>query len=414
VDFAESAEHQALRKTVAEIAARFGGAYYAARAQAREPCTELWQALGEAGFIGVNLPEEYGGGGGGLAELAIVCEETAAQGCPLTLLLVSSGVSAEVIARYGSPEQKQRWLPGIAAGTSKIVFAITEPDAGSNTHKLSTTARRDGGDWVLRGTKYYISGVNEAEAILVVARTGRAGATEPGATEHDAPEPGAAEPGATVEGAKDGGGTGHGRLSLFVVPTDAPGLVARPLPVDVMLPERQFTLHFDDVRLGADAIVGAEGDGLRQVFHGLNPERITGAAAGVGVARYALRRAAEYARTRTVWDQPIGAHQGVAHPLAKAAIETELAGLMTRKAAWQHDHGLSAGEASNMAKYAAAEAALAALDQAIQTHGGNGVSTEYGLIPLWGLARLLRIAPVNREMVLNYVATHTLGLPRSY
>jgi alkylation response protein AidB-like acyl-CoA dehydrogenase len=384
MDFAETVEHQALRKTVAEIAGRFGGAYYAARAQAREPCTELWDALAEGGFIGVNLPEEYGGGGGGLTELAIVCEEAAAQGCPLTLLLVSSGVSAEVLVRYGSPDQKQRWLPGIAAGTSKMVFAITEPDAGSNSHKLSTTARRDGGDWVLRGTKYYISGVNEAEAILVVARTGRDETT------------------------------GHGRLSLFVVPTDAPGLVTSPLPVDVMLPERQFTLHFDDVRLGTGAIVGVEGDGLRQVFHGLNPERITGAAAGVGVARYALRRAAQYARTRTVWDEPIGSHQGVSHPLAKAAIETELAALMTRKAAWQHDHGMSAGEASNMAKYAAAEAAIAAVDQAIQTHGGNGVSSEYGLIPLWGLARLLRIAPVNREMVLNYVATHTLDLPRSY
>ena len=394
MDFAETAEQQALRKTVAEIAGRFGGAYYAARAQAREPCTELWQALGEVGFIGVNLPEEYGGGGGGLTELAIVCEETSAQGCPLTLLLVSSGVSAEVIARYGREEQKQRWLPGIAAGTSKMVFAITEPDAGSNTHTLSTTARPDGDGWVLRGTKYYISGINEAENVLVVARTGRDGATG--------------------EGAEDSRATGRGRLSLFVVPTDAPGLVASPLPVDVMLPERQFTLHFDDVRGSADALVGAEGDGLRQVFHGLNPERITGAANGVGIARYALARAAEYARTRTVWEQPLGSHQGVAHPLAQAAIETELAALMTHKAAWQHDHGIAAGEASNMAKYAAAEAAIAAVDQAIQTHGGNGVSAEYGLIPLWGVARLLRIAPVNREMVLNYVATRTLGLPRSY
>jgi alkylation response protein AidB-like acyl-CoA dehydrogenase len=394
MDFAETAEQQALRKTVAQIAGRFGGAYYAARAHAREPCTELWQALGEAGFIGVNLPEEYGGGGGGLTELAIVCEETSAQGCPLTLLLVSSGVCAEVIARYGREEQKQRWLPGIAAGTSKMVFAITEPDAGSNTHKLATTARPDGDGWVLRGTKYYISGINEAENVLVVARTGRDSATG--------------------DGAEDSRATGRGRLSLFVVPTDAPGLVASPLPVDVMLPERQFTLHFDDVRVGADALVGAEGDGLRQVFHGLNPERITGAANGVGIARYALARAAEYARTRTVWEQPIGSHQGVAHPLAQAAIETELAALMTHKAAWQHDHGIAAGEASNMAKYAAAEAAIAAVDQAIQTHGGNGVSAEYGLVPLWGVARLLRIAPVNREMVLNYVAQHTLGLPRSY
>jgi alkylation response protein AidB-like acyl-CoA dehydrogenase len=190
--------------------------------------------------------------------------------------------------------------------------------------------------------------------------------------------------------------------------------VAQPLAVSASLPERQFTLHFDDARVGADALVGEEGEGFTQVFHGLNPERITGAALCVGVARYALERGAEYARTRAVWDRPIGTHQGVSHPLAKAKIETELAALMVRKAAWAHDHGLPAGEASNMAKYAAAEAALAAVDQAIQTHGGNGLSTEYGLVPLWGIARLLRIAPVNREMILNFVAQHSLGLPRSY
>jgi alkylation response protein AidB-like acyl-CoA dehydrogenase len=181
-----------------------------------------------------------------------------------------------------------------------------------------------------------------------------------------------------------------------------------------MLPERQFTLHFDDIRLGPDALVGGDLGGLAQVFHGLNPERITAAAVCVGIARYALDKAAGYARTRIVWDAPIGSHQGVAHPLARAKIETELAALMTGKAAWQHDHGQPAGEAANMAKYAAAEAAIAAVDQAIQTHGGNGLSSEYGLVPLWGLARLLRIAPVNREMVLNYVAQHSLGLPRSY
>jgi alkylation response protein AidB-like acyl-CoA dehydrogenase len=386
MDFADSATMQALRKTVADIAGRFGGEYYATRARAGESCTELWDALGSAGFLGVNVPEEFGGGGGGMSELAAVCEESAAQGCPLLLVLVSSAICGEMLARYGSPEQKQRWLPGIASGASKMVFAITEPDAGSNSHRLSTTATRVAGDgeWVLRGTKYYISGVDEAEAILVVTRTGQDEVT------------------------------GQGRLSLFIVPAGAPGLTARQLPVAVQLPERQFTLYFDDVRLGPDALVGAEGDGLRQVFHGLNPERITGAAAGVGAARYALGKAAEYARTREVWGQPVGAHQGLAHPLAKAKIETELAGLMTRKAAWLHDHGLPAGEASNMAKYAAAEAAIAAVDQAIQVHGGNGLSDEYGLVPLWGLARLLRIAPVSREMILNYVAQHSLGLPKSY
>jgi alkylation response protein AidB-like acyl-CoA dehydrogenase len=382
VDFAESAELQALRKTVADITGRFGGAYYARHAEAHEPCDELWTALGEAGFIGINVPEEYGGGGAGLRELAAVCEETAAAGCPLLLLLVSQAISAEVIGRYGTDEQKARWLPGLASGRSKVVFAITEPDAGSNTHELATLAVRDGDDWLLSGTKYYISGVDEAQALLVVARTGQ---DERG-----------------------------GRLSLFLVPADAPGLEKHLLPVDLLLPERQFTLHFDEVRVGPGALVGAEGEGFRQVFHGLNPERITGAALATGVARYALGAAARYATERTVWSAPIGAHQGVSHPLAKAAIETELAALMTRQAAWQHDHGVPAGESSNMAKYAAAEAALAALDAAIQAHGGNGLASEYGLMPYWGLARLLRIAPVNREMILNYVAQHSLGLPRSY
>jgi alkylation response protein AidB-like acyl-CoA dehydrogenase len=382
VDFAESAEHRALRAAVAEIAGDFGPRYYAERAAERRPCQELWTALGKAGFIGVNIPQGYGGGGGGLTELALVCEEIAAAGTPLLLLLVSAAISAGMISEFGTEEQRQAWLPRLADGTAKMVFAITEPDAGSNTLRISTTAARDGEDWVLTGTKYYISGVDEAEALLVVARTGQ---DERG-----------------------------GQLSLFIVPCDAPGLDARLLPVDLLLPERQFTLHFDGVRVGPGALVGEAGEGFKQVFHGLNPERITGAALGVGIARHALTAAARYASERKVWSDPIGAHQGVSHPLAKAKIETELAALMIRQAAWQHDHGQPAGESSNMAKYAAAEAAIAAIDAAIQTHGGNGVATEYGLMPYWGLARLLRIAPVNREMILNYVAQHSLGLPRSY
>ena len=383
MDLLESDEHRDLRAAVRAIAASFGGAYYTEHARARTPCDELWNALGDGGFIGVNVAEEYGGGGGGLVELATVCEELANQGTPLLLLLVSAAISAEVIGEFGSLELRKEWLPGLASGRTKVVFAITEPDAGSNTHRLATTATRAGDGWVLRGTKHYISGVDEAEALMVVARSGR-----------------------TPEGSP--------QLSLFVVPTDAPGLVATPLPTDILLPEKQFVLHFDDVGVPAEALVGEEGAGFRQVFHGLNPERITGAALGVGVARYALAQAAEYAATRKVWDVPIGAHQGVAHPLAQAKIETELAALMTHRAAWLHDHGLPAGEAANMAKYAAAEAALHAIDAAIQAHGGNGVASEYGLLPYWGLARLLKIAPVNREMILNYVAQHSLGLPRSY
>ncbi|MBL7499379.1 acyl-CoA dehydrogenase family protein [Frankia sp. CNm7] len=392
MDFGEGAELRALREAVAAIMKPYGGTYYTRRASAGTPTDEAWAALAESGFLGVNVPEAYGGGGGGIVELAAVCEEAAAAGCPLLLLLVSAAISGEVISRFGDDQQRRRWLPGLAAGSHKIVFAITEPDAGSNTHRLTTRATRDGSDWIITGQKYYISGFDEAAAVLVVARTDRDGDRRPA----------------------DGAIPDRTRLSLFLVPTDAPGLVAHPLPVSAGLPEKQFTLFFDGVRVPADALVGEEGDGFRQVFHGLNPERVTGAALCVGIGRNALRRAAEYATARRVWDTPIGAHQGVSHPLAVARIEVELAGLMTQKAAWQHDNGVPAAEASNMAKYAAAEAAVGAVNQAIQTHGGNGMATEFGLVPLWGLARLLRIAPVSREMILNYVAQHSLGLPRSY
>lgn len=384
MDFTESDEHVTIREAVAAITTKFGPDYYTRNALAHEPTTELWKALGHSGFIGINLPEEYGGGGAGMTELALVCEETAAHGCPLLLLLVSSAISGELIAKYGSDDQRQRWLPGMASGETKVVFAITEPDAGSNTHQLSTHAVRDGDDYLLNGTKYYISGVDEAEALVVVARTG-----------HDEV-------------------TGRAQLSLFLIPTDAPGLVKNVLPVGVALPEKQFTLHFDNVRVPADSLLGVEHQGFSQVFDGLNPERITGAAICVGVGRFTLGRAAEYARTRTVWGQPIGMHQGLSHPLAKAQIEVQLAALATAKAAWLYEHGKPAAEASNVAKYAAAEAAVAAADAAIQTHGGNGLSNDYGLLPQWGLARLLRIAPVSREMILNYVAQHSLQLPRSY
>jgi len=375
-----------LREAVAGVAGRFGHEYYVRTARADRRSEELWEALAGPGYLGVSLPEAYGGGGMGIGELAIVCEELAAAGCPLLLLVVSPAICGTVIERHGSEEQRQRWLPGLASGRKKMAFAITEPDAGSNSHQVSTTATRAGteGGWRLNGTKYYISGVDEADAMLVVTRTGT-----------DAR-------------------TGRGRLSLFIVDTDAPGLSRQVIPVEIVAPEKQFTLFFDDVEVGPDRLVGSEGDGLRLVFSGLNPERITGAAIANGLARYSLERAAEYARTRSVWGVPIGAHQGLAHPLAKAKVECELARLMTAKAAWLHDRGEDAGEAANMAKYAAAEAALAALDQAIQIHGGNGLSSEYGLADLWGFTRLMRTAPISREMILNFVGQHSLGLPRSY
>ncbi|HEV2361858.1 MAG TPA: acyl-CoA dehydrogenase, partial [Acidimicrobiales bacterium] len=203
-------------------------------------------------------------------------------------------------------------------------------------------------------------------------------------------------------------------LSLFVVPPDAPGLEYRHLPVEIVSPEKQFILFFDNVWVDAANLVGAENDGLRQLFFGLNPERVTGAAMACGSARYALDIASEYARNRRVWDVPIGAHQGIAHPLAKAKIELELSRLAMLRAAHDYDAGLDLGEWSNMAKYSAGRAANVALEQAIQTLGGNGLASEYGLADTWGATRLLEIAPISREMILNFVAQHSLGLPKSY
>ncbi|MCU4185939.1 acyl-CoA dehydrogenase family protein [Acidiferrimicrobium sp. IK] len=384
MEFHETEEQQALRGAVGKLGRSFGHEYFVETAKSGGKSTALWQMAGKYGFLGVNLAEEYGGGGAGVYELQIVAEELAAAGCPLLMLVVSPAICGSIIQTFGGKEQRERWLRSIISGESIMSFAITEPDAGSNSHNLATTATRDGGDYVLRGTKYYISGVDEADAILVVTRTG---------TDH----------------------AGRGQLSLIVVPTDAPGLSKTVIPVEMTAPEKQFTLFFDDVRVPTENLIGTEGDGLRQLFQGLNPERIMGAAVGNGIARYALEKAADYARVRQVWGVPIGTHQGVAHPLAHARINVDLARLMTQRAAWLHDErDPLAGEAANMAKFAAAEAGIAALDQAIQTHGGNGLSTEYGLATLWGPMRLMRTAPISREMILNYVARHSLGLPSSY
>ncbi len=386
MDFAESAEQALLRRAVAEVAGRYGHAYYLEKARSGGKTREMWDELGRLGYLGVNVPAEYGGGGRGISELAIVCEELATAGCPLLLVVVSPAICASIIARYGTDEQRQRWLPGIADGSLRMAFAITEPDAGSNSHNITTAARPAGSGWVLNGRKTFISAVDEAHAVLVVARS---------------------------EDAR----TGALRPVLAVVPTDAPGFERTAIPIEITGPERQFALFFDDVPLPADALIGENADAaMDALFAGLNPERITGAAFANGIGRYALRKASRYATERRVWGVPIGTHQGLAHPLAHAAIQVELARLMTAKAAWCYDAGddVAAGEAANMAKYAAAEAAVLAVDQAIQVHGGNGFATEYGLATLWGAARLTRTAPISREMILNFVSTHTLGLPRSY
>ncbi|MEU9823024.1 acyl-CoA dehydrogenase family protein [Pseudonocardia alni] len=381
---ADTEERAALRDAVATLVGRYGHSYFMEKAKAHEEPTELWKELGAAGFLGVHLSEAYGGGGGTMSDLAVVVEEASTQGVPLLMMVISPAICGSIIDAHGSHELKERWLPGIADGSLKMAFAITEPDAGSNSHEITTTAHPDGDGWRIRGQKYWTSGIDEADAVLVVTR---------------GPEPGP---------------NGRHPLSLFVVPTDAEGLTWQTIPAALQQPEHQFTVFLDDVRVGPEALIGDEGNGLRQVFAGLNPERITAACISNGIARYALDKATGYARERQVWGVPIGAHQGVAHPLAEAYIGTQLSRLMTYRAAELFDAGADAAEASNIAKFAAADSSLRTLDQAIQSHGGNGLSLEYGLADLWFVARMLKTAPVSREMVLNFVAQRSLGLPASY
>jgi alkylation response protein AidB-like acyl-CoA dehydrogenase len=383
--FTESEERQELRKAVARLAGKYGREWFAEKARSGEKTTELWLEIGKNGYLGINIPEEYGGGGGGIGDIAAVCEELSAQGCPLLLMVVSPAICGTIITRYGTPAQKRRWLPGICDGTGTMAFAITEPDAGTNTHNITTTARRDGDGWVLTGRKIYISGVDEADNMLVVART-------------------------------EDSRTGKLKPCLFVVPTDAEGVEAKAIPMEIVSPELQFAVFLDDVRLPADALVGDEDGGLVQLFAGLNPERIMAASFSTGLARYALDKAVAYAKERTVFKAPIGSHQAIAHPLAESHIEIEMARLMIQKAAALYDAGddFGAGEAANMAKYAAAEAAVHAVDRSVHTHGGNGITQEYGVAGLLVASRAGRIAPVSREMILNFVAMHSLGLPKSY
>ena len=238
--FQESEERQELRRQVAKLAGRYGRAWFTDKARSGGKTTDLWMEIAKNGYLGINIPEEYGGGGGGIGDIAAVCEELAAQGCPLLLMVVSPAICGTIINRYGTEEQKRRWLPGICDGTGTMAFAITEPDAGTNSHNISTTARHDGDEWVLTGRKIWISGIDEADHVLVVART---------------------------EDAR----TGKLKPCLFVVPTDADGFEARPIAMEIVSPEKQFQVFLDDVRLPADALGRRRGRRPGAALRGAQP-----------------------------------------------------------------------------------------------------------------------------------------------
>jgi alkylation response protein AidB-like acyl-CoA dehydrogenase len=373
-----------IREAVRGICSSFGPRYARECFEQGRPPTEVWQQLAEKGFVGANIPVEWGGGGMGMSGLQIVAEEAAAAGVGLLMLVVSPGIVGSILNLRGSDEQKERWLTGIAAGTTKVAFAITEPDAGTNSHNLRTELRRTDDGYRLTGQKVFISAVEDADALLVVARF------------------------------RDQDGQ-LAKPCMCIVDVDAPGFTRERIPMPYIGPDTQWTLFFDDVEVEADRLIGGEDGGLAAVFDGLNPERIMIAAQCNGVGRLALEKASAYASERVVWSTPIGAHQGISHPLAKAKIQLELARLMTQKAAALVDAGApGAAESSNMAKYAAADAATQCVDTSIQAHGGNGFTLEYGVSDLWWAARVMRTAPVSEQMILNYVAQHSLGLPKSY
>ncbi len=378
-------EQSFIESFVRRLVGKYDRRYWLECAKTGQPLDALWRELGKAGFLGAMAPEQYGGSGVSLTRLAILMEQLANHGIP-PLLLVVSVMGAVAIAKHGTEEQKQRYLPPLADGSERFCFAITEPDAGSNSFRIRSLARRDGDHYVLNGQKVFISGVDQSEHMLVVARTIAADA---------------------AQDKREG-------MSLFIVDTNAPGLTAHRMDTQILMPEGQFQLFFDEVKIPRANLVGEEGKAMRAMFDALNPERITAAAMGVGIGRYALTKAVEYARTRKVFNTPIGAHQGLAHPMAIAKTEIEMASLMTHRAAEVFDAGGDAGMYANMAKYAAGETAAKTVDLAIQVHGGSGFMGETDVITLWPLARLMRTAPISREMILNYIGEHVLGLPRSY
>ena len=386
MDFALTEEQRMIYEYGGRLANRFDNKYWLEKARAHEFPAELWEQVADDGFVGIMVPEEYGGSGLGMMEMALLMEGLSDYGIPLLGLVVGPTMTMPHIAAHGTEKQKKDILPAACAGEIKLCFAITEPTAGSNSMAITTIAKPNGNRFSLSGTKTYITDADVSDFCVVVART---------------------TPLAEAASKTDG-------FTIFIVDLRAKGVSIHPIPVAIPIPERQSTLYFDEVDVGPEDVIGEVGMGFSILFDSLNPERIVLGAMGCGVGRYALGRAAEYASERTVFGQPIGAHQGVQHPLAKAKTQIEMASLMMRKAAWAFDNSVPCGAESNMAKYAGAEAAIEAVDAALQAHGGSGFTEETGIYELYPIVRLMRTAPVNRELILSYIGEKVMGLPRSY
>ena len=388
MDFSENPDHLVIREAVREICAGFPDEYWAELDQSHTFPWEFYQAMADGGWIGVAIPAEFGGGGGGITEASIVLEEVAASGACMN---GASSIHLSIfgmhpVVRYGSGELKRKYLPRVAAGDLHVAFGVTEPDAGLDITAIRTKAERDGGGYRVTGRKVWTSKALESERVLLLTRTTPAG-----------------------ECARRTDG-----LTLFLAPLRDPAVTIRPIPKLGRNAVASCEVSYDGLYIDEGDRVGGEGQGFRCLLDGLNAERVLIAAEALGTGRAALRRATAYARERTVFGRPIGQNQGIAFPLAEAHARLGAAELVVRQASWRIDHGLPAGEQANLAKFLAAEAGFQAADAALQTHGGFGYAKEYHVERYWREARLLKIAPVPQEMVLNYLAEHVLGLPRSY
>jgi acyl-CoA dehydrogenase len=388
MDFALTANQESIRDAVAKICSRFDDAYWLKKDKEGGFPADFHKAMADAGWLGICIPEEYGGSGLGVLDAAIMMRTIAESGAGM------SGASAihmnvfglNPVVVFGTKEQCRRMLPGIVSGKEKSCFAVTEPNTGLNTTQLKTRAVRQGDKYVVNGQKVWISTAQVAEKILLLART---------------------TPLEDVKNATRG-------LSLFYTDFDRKKIAVHEIEKMGRKPVDSNELFFENFEIPVEDRLGEEGRGFEYILHGMNPERILIAAEAVGLGHCAVSRASAYAKGRIVFNRPIGMNQAIQHPLAKNWMELEAAWLMTLSAAWQYDKGLPCGPAANSAKYLAAEAGFRACEQAVMTHGGFGYAKEFHVERYFRESLIPRIAPVSRELILSFIAEKALGLPKSY
>ena len=388
MEFSEDTEHRSIREAIREICGHFPDEYWAHADATHTFPWGFYEAMARDGWIGIAIPSEYGGGGAGITEASIVLEEVAASGACMN---GASAIHLSIfgmypVIRHGSEELKRRYMPQVASGALHIAFGVTEPDAGLDTTAISTRAVRDGDGYRITGRKVWTSKAQESDKVLLLTRT---------------------TPVEECARRTDG-------LTLFVASLTDPAVGIRAIPKVGRNAVASCEVTYDGLYVDAADRVGEEGKGFGYLLDGLNAERVLVAAEALGVGKVALRRAVEYAKDRVVFGRPIGANQGISFPLAESHARLSAAELAIRQAAWRIDQHLPSGEQANLAKFLAADAGFAAADAAMQTHGGFGYASEYHVERYWRESRLMRIAPIPQEMVLNYLAEHVLGLPRSY